>query len=627
MIFLNSAVNPHNIISDIIVHSKYAKFLPELHRRETWEELCERNRKMHHRKFPDLIHEIDLVYDNFVLPKKVLPSMRTLQFSGKAIERGPQRSYNCAYLAMNDWRSFSEVMFLLLSGCGVGYSVQSNHIEHLPEIKKSNKRRRYLISDSIEGWADSVRVLMRSYFEGRPRPRFDFSDIRPKGSYLVTSGGKAPGPEPLQTCLHHITQVLDRKNDGDKLTSFEVHEINCFIAEAVLAGGIRRSAMISLFDVDDHLMLESKTGNWWEEKPHLGRCNNSAVFLRHKIDRVTFDRVFDILEKGGFGEPGFYLTNDRDIGTNPCAEISLRDCGFCNLVEINSDTIEDQADLEQRIAAAAFIGTLQASYTDFHYLRDTWKKNAEEEALLGISMTGIASWWSKRELFDFEKAVVDIAKEVNYQTAKQIGINPSRRITTIKPAGTTSLVLGTSSGVHSWHSKYFIRRIRFGKDEAIAQYLHIHHPEIIEDEFFRPTQQSVVSIPLKAPENAVTRENETALDVLDRVLFLQKNWIKPGHIKGNNTHNVSCTINVRPEEWEKVREWMWKNREHYAAISVLPFDGGKYTQAPFEEISEKQYWEKVKHLSEVDLRNVVELMDNTNLQGELACSGGACEIQ
>lgn len=970
---------------------------------------------MHIRRFPEMREEIEAVYRDYVIPKKVLPSMRLLQFSGEAAEKNMARGFNCSYLPIDDWEAFSEVMFLLLSGCGVGYSVQSDHVDKLPDIKRSPKQRRYLIGDSIEGWADAIRVLMRAYFEGRPRPRFDYRDIRSKGTYLVTSGGKAPGPEPLRNCIHNITNILERKKNGEKLTPFEVHEIICLISDAVLAGGVRRclsedsrvlvrgksfvhirdivvgdevstprgwrkvvrtfdqgeqsvkeisfkngsikatknhrfarltgtnsfewvqvkdlspgddlvfipnfdegkktqlppesyvvsdkvtvlsdivlpevdeelawligvihadgyvylsdthgsvkiacnsnseeeylekierifsrfgvrvktrkiknentivfsafsrrlaswffenvkqpntsieiprwikeaspsvklayaqgvacadgslagrpmllatsvypafirdlqsllyscgivtrmgggdkrkpenwqplftlsvinkkdkehfskpvvylpplptvrmarntdcykksilcrddfinekfpnnndriachhlktewipqtitkvidtpkkvhtfdievegehcfvvdgvlshnSATICLFDVDDHEMLECKTGNWWETKPHLARANNSAVFVRHKIDRETYDRIFDILEKGGSGEPGFFLTNDSNIGTNPCAEISLSPQGFCNLTEINANDLQTQEDLEGAAQAAAFLGTIQASYTDFHYLRDEWKRTAEKEALLGVSMTGIASIYNRRDEFDFP-AAVQVALDENERVAKLIGIKPARRVTTVKPAGTTSLVLGTSSGVHAWHSRFYVRRMRFGKDEAIAQYLHIRHPEIIEDEFFRPTTQSVVAVPVRAPEGAITREDESALDVLERLRFLHENWIRPGHRKGSNTHNVSCTINVRPEEWATVREWMWEHRDSYSAISILPYDGGNYQQAPFEEITEEEYNRLVKHLSDVDLTQVVEMKDETNLQNELACAGGLCEI-
>ena len=625
------------ILSDITVHSKYAKYDRELERRETFDEICNRNMQMHIDKFPKLKTEIKTLYKDFVLTKKVLPSMRSMQFAGKPIEVNPSRVFNCAYLPIDDWRAFHESMFLLLGGTGVGFSVQTHHIEKLPEIRKPNKdrTRRYLIGDSIEGWADAIKVLMKSFFQGGSSIKFDLSDIRPKGSLLVTSGGKAPGPEPLRVCITKIGGILREKEDGDKLTSFEVHRIVCLIADAVLAGGIRRAALISLFSKNDSKMISCKAGNWWELYPELGRANNSAVLLRHRVKKKDFMELWDRIEASGSGEPGLYLTNDKDWGTNPCCEIALRPNQFCNLTEINASTIESQVDYEERCAAAAFLGTLQASYTEFHYLRPIWQRNTERDALLGVSMTGIASM----KIFDLDiEAGVEVVKETNINVAKEIGIKPANRLTAVKPAGTTSLTLGTSSGIHAWHNDYYIRRIRIGKTEALYTYLAINHPQLVEDEFFRPDEMACISIPQKAPEGAVTR-HETAIDLLERVKEVSQRWVQPGHIDGQNTHNVSATISVDKDrnyvnattlkpinEWEVVGEWMWKNKESYNGLSVLPMDGGTYKQAPFEDITGEKYNELMSTLTEIDLKKVVELQDNTDLSGELACSGGSCEV-
>jgi ribonucleoside-diphosphate reductase alpha chain len=329
-----------------------------------------------------------------VYDKKILPSMRSLQFGGKPIEISPNRVYNCAYLPIDHVDAFSETMFLLLGGTGVGFSVQKHHVEALPDIKKPNpnRNRRYLISDSIEGWADAIKMLVESYFGIKSStPVFDFSDIRQKGALLVTSGGKAPGPQPLKDCIHNIKKVLDAKSDGEKLSSIEVHDIVCHIADAVLAGGIRRAALISLFSADDNEMISCKSGNWWELNPQRGRANNSAVLLRHKITKEFFLDLWKRIELSGAGEPGIYLSNDKDWGTNPCCEIGLRPYQFCNLCEVNASDIESQEDFEIRVKGAAFIGTLQAGYTDFHYLRDVWKRTTEKDALIGVGMTGIGS--------------------------------------------------------------------------------------------------------------------------------------------------------------------------------------------------------------------------------------------
>lgn len=308
------------ILSDITIHAKYAKYKPELERREVWSEIVERNRQMHVKKYPELEDKINRVYVDYVLPKKVLPSMRSLQFGGRPIELSPNRIYNCAYLPVDAIESFSEAMFLLLGGTGVGYSVQRHHVEALPEIRKPNpkKRRRYLIGDSIEGWADAVKILMKSYFgKNSSVPDFDFSDIREKGAPLITSGGKAPGPDPLRKCLVEIESILHGKKDGDKLSDIEAHDIMCHIADAVLAGGIRRAALISLFSMDSQEMLSAKAGNWWELNPQRGRANNSAVIQRHRIKQDEFFELFKKTQDSGSGEPGFYFTNDRDWGTNP----------------------------------------------------------------------------------------------------------------------------------------------------------------------------------------------------------------------------------------------------------------------------------------------------------------------
>jgi ribonucleoside-diphosphate reductase alpha chain len=613
------------ILSDITVYTKYAKYLPNKERRETWDELVTRNMEMHISKFPKMKESIEQIYKNFVFTRKVLPSMRSLQFGGKAIELNNARIYNCAFLPVDSIHSFSETMFLLLGGTGVGYSVQNHQIEKLPEIRKPNydRKKRYVVQDSIIGWADAIKTLFKSYTgELTSHIEFDLSDIRQKGALLVTAGGKAPGPEPLRIALVKIEAILRTKEDRSKLTDIECHDIQCHIADAVLAGGIRRAAMISLFDLDSTAMLNCKAGNWWEENPQRGRANNSVVLLRHKIDKKTFDKVWERIEASGSGEPGIYLTNDKDWGTNPCCEIALRPYQFCNLTEINMADIEDQDDLNARASAASFLGTLQASYSDFHYLRDIWRKNTEKDALLGVSMTGIASK-SNLEL-NYEEAANHV-KQTNNVISAALGINKAARSTAVKPAGTTSLVLGTSSGIHAWHNDYYIRRMRLGKNEAIYSYLAINHPELLEDEYFNPTLQSVISVPQKAPDGAITR-HESTLDLLERVKLISKDWVKTGHGKGNNTHNVSCTVSVRDDEWKIIGEWMWANKEYYNGLSVLPYNGGTYKQTPFEDCTKEVYDEMMSALKNVDLSKVIEVQDNTNFVDAAACGGGNCEI-
>jgi len=615
----------NKILSDITVYMKYAKFVPELNRRETWGELVTRNKNMHIKKYPALTDQIEEAY-KLVYEKKILPSMRSLQFGGKPIEISPNRVYNCAYLPIDSIDCFHEIMFLLLGGTGVGYSVQQHHVAKLPIVNKPyvKRTRRFLIGDSIEGWADAIKVLMKSYMGDKRSSsvQFDFSDIRPKGAQLVTSGGKAPGPQPLKECILKIKGIFDGKEDDMPLTTLEAHDIVCHIADAVLAGGIRRAALISLFSAGDDEMIAAKSGNWWETDPQRGRSNNSAVLMRHKVTREFFMDLWKRVELSGSGEPGIYLNNDKDWGTNPCCEIALRPFQFCNLCEVNASDLESQEDFNDRVKKASFIGTLQAGYTDFHYLRDIWRETTEKDALIGVSMTGIGS----AAVLQLDmKAAASIVKRENTKTAKLIGINTAARCTTVKPAGTTSLALGTSSGIHAWHNDYYTRRLRVGKNESMYKYLVKSHPELVEDEFFRPHDTAVISIPQKAPKDSILRD-ESPFDLLERIKKVATEWVKPGHRKGSNTHNVSATVSLKQEEWDRAGKWMWKNRDHYNGLSVLPYDGGTYTQAPFEDISKVQYDMAMKHLKNVDLTRIIEDEDETDLSGELACAGGACEI-
>lgn len=614
------------ILSDITIYSKYSKYLNTEFRREDWNELVTRNMEMHIRKYPQLESEIRYNY-SFVFDKYVLPSMRSLQFGGVPIELSPNRSYNCSYLLADHPAAFNETMFLLLGGSGVGYSVQKHHVDKLPPISGPSPRtRRYLVGDSIEGWADAIKVLVEAYFYNKSDPIFDFRDIRKKGSLLVTSGGKAPGPQPLKDCIHNIRKIFDSAKEergvGTQLKPIEVHDIMCYIADAVLSGGIRRAALISLFSFDDNEMMESKFGNWWEINPQRARSNNSAVVLRHLITKDEFLRFMERVKASNAGEPGIFFTNDKDFGTNPCCEISLKPNCFCNLTSINGYNCISQEDLNMRAKAAAFIGTLQAGYTDFHYLRDIWKKTTEKDALLGVSITGIAN--NTILALNFEEASKIVVEE-NKRVAKLIGINPAARTTCVKPEGTTSLVLGSSSGVHAWHNYFYIRRLRFGKDESIYKYLKKVIPDLIEDDVLKPDINAVLSVPIKAPEGAILR-TESALDLLNRSKFVYDNWVKPGHVKGQNTHNVSITVSVKNDEWSDVSEWMWKNKDSYNGIALLPYDIGSYKQAPFEDCTEEKYEEMIKLIKDINLTQIIEYNDDTNLNENIACGPGGCEV-
>lgn len=1082
-----------SILSKLVVFGKYGKYIPELNRREVWSEVSTRVRDMHLQRYNGLgiDNEIRWSFDTMVSNYKVVPSMRSSQFAGKAIEKNEAKIYNCSFIAIQSVKDFSEVAFLCLSGVGVGFSVQERHISQLPKITTPKKSKKFLIGDSIEGWSDAFRALFRAYLMGGSYPLFDYSDIRPEGTPLKTSGGYAPGPQILKKAINHIDKILSSKKVGTSLKSLEVHDIICFIGECAASGGIRRclpsfysvettkgfknikdvkvgdfvvqgqnnyevknfffqgvqdvyeiftttgsqvstanhkwfvydyvqkvkrfatteeikenptdfaflqeaqnysvtieenvlinykvhqilkvvpygkeetfdievetvhsfnamnekngfvsishnSALISLFDYTDEDMLSCKgdfeveivgdgfkhneqnnkylgnikyrnserfieldewsynnlkeTGKlpWWNFENQRRQANNSVVLHRKNpnITKEYFDKLFKQIKDSNAGEPGFFWTNDYNIGTNPslragtkvyttegifpieqlenkefkvknlngqisnakcwlsgrdkqlwkitlkggksyyatpehewavwendkyvkvktpnvkigdkfpilketslfegtvgtynegffdgmenkfwaddtiftssteeyrkgfidgvlssystiidnnvktirvlnrssiflenfqellgfygvtsniinytdttevkeiviesqnslihlrdifkitnvttqnvlnslelekdledfkqievigveltdifedvwdisvqddthcfqisncitgnCAEIALNSREFCNLTEINMSTIQSQEDLEDRVRCATIIGTLQAGYTNFHYLSSKWKNNGETEALLGVSFTGICDIDYKS--YDWDK-VSKIALETNEEIAKKIGIRPAYRIGCVKPSGNTSSVLDTASGIHARFSKYYIRTVRFKKSEPIAKYLKKVIPELVEDEIGNPLNY-VISIPMKSPEKSIYR-TESALDTLERVKFFNEKWILPTHRHGNNTHNVSVTINARPDEWDDIREWCWENKDYYTAISLLPYDGGTYVQAPFQECTEETYHNLMQYVKDIDLKNVIEYDDNTDLQSESACAGGACEV-
>jgi ribonucleoside-diphosphate reductase alpha chain len=661
------------LMSKVTHYLKYAKYLESEKRRESWEENCHRTRDMHIRKYPFLREQLIEVFDKFIIPKKVVPAMRSMQFSGLPIELMESRLFNCAYMPMDHWKTFREVMFLLIGGTGVGYSVQYKHVNKLPSIRKPTRSKKYLIADDMIGWANAVEVLTKAYLDGGALPIFDYRSLRKKGTPLKTSGGKAPGPEPLKKTLTSMQAIFDSKDNGSKLTPIEVHDINCFIADAVLSGGIREAAMIALFSMEDQEMIRCKSNfnaklidetesnsdvhqvvvevNGWmpakqhtvfldkkhyemlvnEQKlpwfffePQRGRSNNSAVFVRDHHTELNFRGLYKQMRDSGAGEPGIYFTNDPELGTNPCVEISLKPNQFCNLTEVNISTVKTQEELEDRVKAAALLGTIQAGYTDFHYLRDIWKENTESEALLGVSLTGLASISNSQ--FDLV-AAANAVKEENKRIAKIMGIKPAARTTCVKPSGTTSLVMGTSSGIHAWFDRYYVRRLKINKIEPLFGYLMSKVPELLEDSIFDPKNSSYLCIPMKAPDGSVTSDKETAFEFLERVKRVSVDWVKTGHISGPNTHNVSATVYVGPEEWDQVGAWMWENRNVYNGLSLLPKDGGTYQQAPFESVSEEKYLELSKYITDIDLTEVKENVDNTTVAQEIACSGGVCEIR
>ena len=611
----------NRLLSDIVAYRTYAKHLTSQNRRETLEETLNRNLSMYLEKYPKLSRDIIKAFKQ-VHDFNVMPSMRSLQFGGEAIFKNNVRLFNCSFANITYPRIFAEALFLLLSGTGFGYSVQNHHIKQLPSLRLPKEEGIYIVHDSIEGWAEALNQLMSAYFFGSIRPVFDFSKIRDKGSYLVTTGAKAPGPEPLRQMLLKVEAIL-KLNLGRKLSSLQVHDIICLVADCVLSGGIRRAALISLFDRNDTEMLTSKHGAWWEKQPHRARANNSAVLPRSETTFEEFKNVYDMCIASNAGEPGFFWTNDLEWGTNPCAEIGLQSNQFCNLTTTNLTGLKNEKDFENRVYAAALLGTLQAGFTDFPYLSEKWRTVTESEALIGCSFTGIAdaSSLSGDSLQRAAKLVLD----VNEKYAKKIGINTASRTTAIKPEGTASCVLGSSSGIHARHSEYYLRRVRMNKDDELARYLSRIVPELVEQDIFS-ANGVVVTIPQESPAGAITRHQESAIVLFDRVKHYYNNWVVPGHRNGSNTHNISCTINYKPEEVGLLFNKLWEDRFQYSAVSLLPFSDAIYQQAPFEDCTKEIFEKYDKMVKEIDLTKVLEMQDTTSRTDQIACSGGLCEL-
>lgn len=961
-------MEPSNkLLSDIVAFRTYAKFLPHLSRRETLEETINRDMTMHLQMFPKLSRDIIRAFQ-LVHELKIMPSMRALQFAGEAVTKNHCRQYNCSFLPIDSVPAFGEALFLLLSGVGVGYSVQNRHVSQLPSIKPPFEEGIFKIHDSIQGWAQAVNALVEAYCYRRIKPVFDYSGIRAKGSYLITTGAKAPGPEPLKYMLNLLEKKL-KNAMGRKLTSVEVHDIICIISDCVLAGGIRRAACISLFDRDDKAMLTCKHGDWHINHPYRARANNSAVLPRGEVSEEEFKHIFKMCKDSGSGEPGFSWTDNPDWGFNPCKplystiltkegyitfeqalqkdslevmgidgkwkkatkpfktgkqrdifkvvlsngqclygtgnhlhmtkegqwkrldelnvgeklkfsnksiynfevdnkeeyelgtvcgwihgdgwfsnrtdhkgynvgmcfgdkefdvadyfskllkvdikphaqkpqtcktfsshdtklanlvlstgmttdkndltwlygksksfklgflkalftadgsvrknnsvelystrktalevitnilsefgiynnltrhskakryiakdnkirnnaecfkinvyagqfkkigllskiksdlldkqeekriyrrkdyvtikeidakydiqdvyditvhddthafydtgvvthnchEISLNPHQFCNLTTINQTGIATKREFLKRVYSATLIATLQASYTDFPYLRDRWRLNTEREALIGVSFTGIADTGGKLPV-EWLREGAKTVLEVNEKFAKKIGINLASRTTTLKPEGSSSCVLGSSSGIHARHSDYYIRRVRMNNADPLAGYLSQAIPDLVEADKYG-TNGIVVSIPQKSPEGSIVRHQESALKLFDRAMRYNRHWVKNGHRSGDNRNNVSCTISVKEDEWDSLRDKMWDERDLYSGISLLPYDGGTYEQAPFEEVDKATYEELSKKVTNIDLTKVIESEDNTDRLKQIACAGGVCEVE
>tara|TARA_R110000765_G_scaffold93225_8_gene175816 strand:- start:111 stop:2309 length:2199 start_codon:yes stop_codon:yes gene_type:complete len=619
-------------LQDYTFVSKYARWIPEKKRRETWNEAVSRVKQMMLDKYkdsPDIYDDIEWAYD-MMRKKKILGSQRALQFGGSPILKHNARIFNCITSYTDRIRFFQECMYLLLCGCGTGFSVQKHHIAKLPNLVK-NKRgsKKFLIPDSIEGWSDAVGVLISSYFQQEElfpeyqgkAVTFDFSEIRPAGAYLNSSGGKAPGPEPLKQALVSIKRVLDKalKNSEfaskelRKLTAIEAYDIVMFSADAVISGGVRRSATICLFSPDDEEMAKAKTGSWFIDNPQRGRSNNSALLLRDETTAEQFGELMNSVKE--FGEPGFVWSDSTELIVNPCVEIGMwpvdettGKSGWqaCNLSTINCAKVKSEEDFLEACKAASIIGTLQAGFDKFEYLGETSERIVAREALLGVSMTGIMERYEICLNPEIQRKGSKVVKDENKRVSKIIGVNQAARTTCIKPEGTSSCVLGTSSGIHPHHAKRYIRRVQANKMEPIYNYFQTINPRACDESVWSNNDSDdVVAFCVEVPDGSKTKNQVGAIELLNHVKSTQQNWVILGTNKKLCTqpwlvHNVSNTINVKPEEWDIVEEFIYKNRKFFCGISLLPITGDKdYPQAPFTAVYLPT--EQVRHYGDASL--------------------------
>lgn len=690
-------------IADFTFTSKYARYNEKERRRETWNETVTRLEKMHLKRFHWLakedLDEIRWAFDR-VREKLVAPSMRSLQFGGKAIEAHEARIFNCAVRHIDSIRSFSESFYLLLCGCGLGIGLSKRFLERLPDLVDSEDKCgtvvTYVITDTIEGWSDSVEALLMCYFKntaytGR-KIVFDYSKIRKKGAPLKTGGGKAPGYRGLKQTHQRVKEVLDHiiENNGQRrLRTIDAYDILMHCADAVLSGGIRRSATSVVFDPEDADMLNAKaavkvdkvrrfakdedtgryfgqvvvgkktydveideweysqlkehgTIGWFPIEPQRARSNNSMLLLRDRVTKEQFQQAIERTRQ--FGEPGFVFGNHPDLLLNPCFEISFipktldEICGvqFCNLTTQNGAKIDSRERFKEATKAATLIGTLQASYTHFPYLSNAAKRLTESEALLGVSITGIMD--NADILLDpvIQREMAEYAKQVNAEWAAKLHIQPAARITCVKPEGTSSLVLGTASGIHPHHARRYFRRIQCNRTDNVFRHFKRVNPHAVEESVWSATKtDDVVIFPLTIGEKAMVKADLTALKHLDLIRSTQQNWVVPGTTAANQKpieHNVSCTVLVREDEWQQVIDYLYENRRFFAAVSLLPVLGDKiYQQAPMEAVStpedEKRWAELTEKWEHVDFKSLTEGEDETQMIAEASCAGGACEIR
>ena len=628
-----------SLYQEFIYKSRYARYVPELNRRENWEETVERYITFMSNHLADT-YNFDMApyreeIKDYIIKLKVMPSMRSLMTAGKALERDHTCGYNCSFLTIDDPKAFDEAMFILLCGTGVGFSVERQFINQLPEIpeKMYDSDTTISVRDSKEGWAKALRMLIALLYTGEI-PKWDLTKVRPAGAPLKTFGGRSSGPGPLNELFKFVVKVF-RNAHGRRLTSIECHDIMCKIGEVVVVGGVRRSAMISLSNLSDDRMRHAKAGAWWEANPQRALSNNSAVY-NEKPEIGSFMSEWLSLYESKSGERGLFSREacqkiaarngrrnpDQAFGTNPCSEIILRPYGFCNLTEVvvrSDDTMET---IRDKVKIATVLGTFQSTLTDFPYLRKVWKKNAEEERLLGVSLTGIYDSKLFNNPHDKEikarlASLRDYAVEVNNGLAEKLGINPAAAITCVKPSGTVSQLCDSASGIHPRHSNYYIRRVRADNKDPLTKFMK-EKGVPWEADVMKPESTTVFSFPQKAPKGAVVRDDIDAIKHLELWAVYQEHFTE---------HKPSVTITVREDEWMKVGAWVYDHFDEMSGVSFLPYDGGSYRQAPYEAITKDLYDAMLPSIpTEINWDELKEFEDNVEGTQTLACSAGGCDI-
>ena len=629
-----------DLYQSYIHKSKYARYIPELNRREHWDETVSRyidfieNSLLEKQKYT-LSKELKEELKSAIVNLEIMPSMRALMTAGKALERDNTAGYNCSYLPVDDPKAFDECMHILMNGTGVGFSVERQYINKLPEIPDQlyNTDTVIVVKDSKEGWSKALRMLIALLYSGEIA-KWDLSKLRPAGAPLKTFGGRSSGPTPLEDLFKFVVNVF-KNAVGRKLTSLECHDVMCKIAETIVVGGVRRSALISLSNLSDDRMRNAKIGSWWESNVQRALSNNSAVYTE-KPDISTFMEEWLSLYQSKSGERGIFnrdaarrvaekngrRDSDHEWGCNPCSEIILRPYQFCNLTEVIVRSDDTEQSLLRKVYLATILGTFQSTLTYFPYLRKIWNKNTEEERLLGVSFTGIYDCKLINDYTDINlphrlEAFREMAVVTNKKFAKDIGVPQSAAITCTKPSGTISQLTDSASGIHPRHDPYYFRRVRSDNKDPLNKFL-INAGILNEPDVTKPDSTTIFTFPKKAPDGALVREDISALNHLNLWLLYQRHWCE---------HKPSVTISVKENEWMAVGAWVYENFDEVSGISFLPYDGGSYRQAPYETITKEQYEELLaKTPTVIDWNTLVEFEDNVEGVQSLSCTAGNCDI-